>query len=33
MLPVTVVRGIGPKAIHSQHLLQMTRRFGSRAED
>ena len=26
MLQVTMVRGIGPKAIHSQHLLQMTRR-------
>ena len=26
MLQVTMVRGIGPKAIHSQRLLQMTRR-------
>ena len=26
MLQVTMVRKIGPKAIHSQHLLQMTRR-------
>ena len=26
ILQVTMVRGIGAKAIHSQHLLQMTRR-------